>query len=218
MDRPRKIAFIDTETTGLSHLNRAWEIAVILRETDQIDTSVLSEAEPRQVPGEVAETEHLFQVEYRPSTLPDGTEPQALEIGGWRERGFSLPGMNYRESLVDQGVLTAYGPEWTIARSVNRLLKGATLVGVGTHYDAETLGRMFLRHGLDWQPWHYDIQDCKTLTRGYLRARNDAGHDYDIWGSSEQLAAAIGVEPPSDEERHTALGDARWARRWFDAL
>ena len=36
--------------------------------------------------------------------------------------------------------------------------------------------------------------------------------------SRAQLAAAIGVPPAAAAERHTALGDARWAARWFDAL
>lgn len=35
---------------------------------------------------------------------------------------------------------------------------------------------------------------------------------------SDDLSRACGVEPPSEEDRHTALGDARWAMRWYDAM
>lgn len=35
---------------------------------------------------------------------------------------------------------------------------------------------------------------------------------------SDDLSRACGVEPPSEEERHTALGDARWVKRWYDHI
>lgn len=35
---------------------------------------------------------------------------------------------------------------------------------------------------------------------------------------SDDLSRACGVEPPSEEERHTALGDARWVQRWYDHI
>jgi hypothetical protein len=35
---------------------------------------------------------------------------------------------------------------------------------------------------------------------------------------SDQLMEAIGVPVPSDEQRHTALGDAQWAMATYDAV
>lgn len=35
---------------------------------------------------------------------------------------------------------------------------------------------------------------------------------------SDDLSRACGVEPPTPEERHTALGDARWVKRWYDHI
>jgi hypothetical protein len=32
------------------------------------------------------------------------------------------------------------------------------------------------------------------------------------------LSFAVGVEPPRVGERHTAMGDARWAMRLYDAI
>lgn len=35
---------------------------------------------------------------------------------------------------------------------------------------------------------------------------------------SDDLSRACGVEPPAEDERHTALGDARWVKRWYDHI
>ncbi|MCK8670968.1 hypothetical protein M1M07_07535 [Rhodococcus sp. HM1] len=35
---------------------------------------------------------------------------------------------------------------------------------------------------------------------------------------SDDLSRACGVEPPAPEERHTALGDASWVKRWYDHI
>jgi hypothetical protein len=32
------------------------------------------------------------------------------------------------------------------------------------------------------------------------------------------VSQKVGVEPPSDEERHTAIGDARWVKRMYEAV
>lgn len=35
---------------------------------------------------------------------------------------------------------------------------------------------------------------------------------------SDELSRLCGVEPSGEHERHTALGDARWAMRRYDAI
>ena len=35
---------------------------------------------------------------------------------------------------------------------------------------------------------------------------------------SDDLSAALGVEAVSPEERHTAMGDALWAKRIYDRV
>jgi hypothetical protein len=64
--------------------------------------------------------------------------------------------------------------------------------------------------------WHYYPQDFVTLTVGYL-----AGQGKPVpplpW-RSDDLSRLIGVEPPGDQDRHTALGDATWAARVWDAI
>lgn len=194
------LAFVDCETTALGPLARPWEVAVILRSTEELD---------------VPDGEWLYQVEYTPSRLPDGTQSSALKVGGWGTRGWGTGASVYREALIEQDVATASGGEWTIADSLNRLLEGVVLIGVGPHFDAAVLSRMFRRHGLPDQPWHYAITDLKSATYGWAVAR---GMHPDLPMSSAELADLAGVEPARVEDRHTALGDARWAVRWWDAL
>ena len=35
---------------------------------------------------------------------------------------------------------------------------------------------------------------------------------------SDDLSRACGVTPPEGDDRHTALGDARWVMAWYDAM
>lgn len=204
-DRP--LVFVDTETTCLGYHARPWEIAVIRREPDG------------------TETESVFQVSYGIHNLPAGTEPMALHIGGWLLRG--APCSDYLEELAEaEDVAVFKNSEEPIAKAVHDLLRDQpVLVGVGVHFDAAVLGRMFRRHNLPDEPWHYAILDLKAASWGSVNSCLAGGfvtppltEAVRLPLSSERLAAACGVAPPTKEERHTALGDARWAERWYDAL
>lgn len=192
----RPICFIDTETTCLGPHARPWEIAVIRRDPDG------------------GQTEHLAQVAYRLQTLPAHTDPKALHLAGWLFRGADGQ-YDYLESL-NIAEARRYDTEEDAARWLSRLLADEPiLVGVGVHFDAAVLGAMFIRHGLEPEPWHYGILDLKAATWGAL---SDRAQVVPLPLRSETLAAELDVVPPASEERHTALGDARWAARWFDAL
>lgn len=87
--------------------------------------------------------------------------------------------------------------------------------------------------------WHYHLIDVEALAVGYLYglkrshehevlppdAYDDPAVQAAIVGSSyrslpwrsDDLSSALGVMV-SDEDRHTALGDARWARRIYQAV
>jgi hypothetical protein len=89
-------------------------------------------------------------------------------------------------------------------------------------------------NGICWSG-HYHLCDVENLAVGWLSAyaaylERDgtvAEHALDRaaelrriaappWNSDE-LSRAVGVEPDEDE-RHTALGDAKWARAIYDAV
>src|SRR5690606_15714544 len=113
-------------------------------------------------------------------------------------------------------------------------------VGSVPNFDTETLAAMLRRHRL-CPAWHYHLIDVEALAVGYLHGRavelDRSGEQFsgEPWDApaneasrlrtytgmpwrSDNLSAAIGVEPPTTDERHTAMGDARWAMRMYDAI
>lgn len=212
----RPIVFLDTETTALGHQARPWEIAVIHRRSQQ---------GPIAHPGTVVtEDTWVLQVEYDFPSLPAGTTAKALDVGRWLTRG--APGATYLDEVNADGVNVMTGDEADIARKLADLLHDEPiLAGVGVHFDAAVLSAMFNRHDLPEQPWHYALLDLKSASWGFLRGREmtiELSEAIRFAGGlpvrSEAIAQALCVDPPADDERHTALGDARWARRWFDVL
>lgn len=93
-------------------------------------------------------------------------------------------------------------------------LAGAHLVGAVPDFDARFLAKFLRAHG-QAPAWHYHLIDVEALMAGALAARGETIIE-PPWNSRD-LAAAFGVEQPADEE-HTALGDARWAMRCYDAV
>lgn len=203
----RPICFVDVESTALGAKAVAWEVAIVRREVDgTVHQGVLQQA-------------------FTLWTLPEGTEPQALDVGGWLRRG--QDNSSYLADLPESVRILRTESEETFARQVHGWLHDEPLlVGVGVAFDAAVLSSMFLRHDLPEQPWHYGIVDLKAATWGNLLGQDTVNglggvpvpEDLALPMHSERLAAALGVEPCAPEERHTALGDARWAARWYDAL
>jgi len=183
------IVYLDTETDGLHHGRKAWEVAMI-REDD----------------GGVRERQFFVGIDLRSS------DPAGLQVGGFWDRhpaGRKMSGKT-TDGVPCPPVLSKHDA----AREVMSWTFGAVLVGVGTHFDAETLAGLLRAEG--YVPsWHYALVDVKSMGAGFLLAHGKGQPE--PWVSDE-LARACGVEPPSDEDRHTALGDARWARRWFHTM
>ncbi|MDF9718101.1 hypothetical protein, partial [Nocardioides sp. ChNu-99] len=100
-----------------------------------------------------------------------------------------------------------------LARMVERETRGATLVGVNPGFDVHVLDKMLRRHRLA-PAWHYWPIDVKSMAVGALHAR---GLD-DLPDSSDALAELCGVTPLPPALRHTAMGDATWARDWYDRI
>nr|WP_161387588.1 exonuclease domain-containing protein [Enterococcus hirae] len=88
------------------------------------------------------------------------------------------------------------------------------VVGAVPNFDTERIALLLRRHGIE-PGWHYHLIDVENLAIGYLAAQ---GVHLDLPWNSDALTAALGLPPVPEDERHTAMGDARWAMRIYDAV
>jgi hypothetical protein len=113
---------------------------------------------------------------------------------------------------------------------IARWTHGAHMIGNVTSFDTIAFERLMRRQGL-LASWHYHLIDVENLAVGYLKGLAKgispstgrlpmAGAEVlsQLPWDSDALSEALGVKPPSDDERHTALGDARWALAMWDAV
>jgi hypothetical protein len=208
-----RLVFLDTETVTLEPgPDVIWEIGAIVRGPGMADLDLLWQVRPNMAKA----------------------EPKALEISRFHER-FLLPDDVDAAAIVDGVVVplestSARGPE--LAARLVSALTGRHVVGCVPNFDTERVG--LLLRALGAGPcWHYHLIDVENLAVGYLlgqvahvrtaAASALAAHVRDIrditappW-DSETLSRALGVEPDAFD-RHTALGDCRWARAIHDAV
>lgn len=225
-----RLVFLDTETTGLDpDLHEVWEVACIVRE--------LPDAEGKADGKD--EGEYVWQL---PVDL-GRADPFALNVGRFHERRWEGGGdgdawSGRAEGLHEAGArdlherVVAPGRLGSWARMFAELTWGAHLVGAVVSFDEERLRRLLRAHGA-CPGWHYHLIDVENLAAGYIRgAADEQGEADDEWAtrwyaaaetagrlpwSSEDLSKGIGVEP-DQFDRHTALGDARWAAKIYDAV
>lgn len=176
------VVFLDTETTSLDpRSRRAWDVAMIRREPDG------------------SEQTHCYFVE--DVDLADAN-PFSLRVGHFYERH-----PNYMEGRRLDTPYMSY-EEIHVARMVERITRGAHLVGAVPSFDTETLAGMLWRNGFV-PAWHHHLIDVENLVAGYL----GVPPPYD----SRELSLAVGVDRMTYRE-HTAYGDALWARDLYDAV
>jgi DNA polymerase III alpha subunit (gram-positive type) len=119
--------------------------------------------------------------------------PKALEVNGYGEREFA-PALPWR----------------TAAITLHGALKGAVVVGNAVHFDLAFTSAFIRRHSsLDPQPWDHRAVDLKSLAAGRI------GID-----PRKLTSGAIGRHfgEPLPEDAHSALADAHWNRRLYNAM
>jgi hypothetical protein len=188
------LVFLDTETTGLSLYDDIWEFAAIRRDPDGTETEL-----------------HLF-LEHdviKCKRLPESFRADherrfpATHHGGWH------PDVVRKFDAAD--IITDF-------------LNGRPhIVGAVPNFDTERIARLCEGQFHDWKaPWHYHLIDVENLAVGYLRGQvngeaEGGTFEYAPPWDSDVIATALGVTI-SDDERHTAMGDVRWAMRIYDAV
>ena len=208
-----RLCFIDTETTSLRPDRRAWEVGLIVRD-----------------PG-CEDVEHQWFVRTEDLDLGNA-DVMSLKIGRFYERHPQM-----------RGLAGTVPGEAAVLADVEKMTRGAHLVGAVPNFDADVLGARMRAHGI-CPSWHYHLIDCEALAIGFLNGRrarqNEIVDGYPLendgkeapglvrWNSpgpwdvplpwkSDDLSAALGITA-GDEGRHTALGDAKWARAIYDAV
>lgn len=125
-------------------------------------------------------------------------DPASLRIGRYHQRHPQEDGDPHALCLPEAGV----------ARWVETNTRGAHLVGAVPSFDEETLALMLFRNNL-CPSWHYHLVDVETLAAGALGVEPP-------W-KSDDLLERFGVVV-SEDDRHTALGDAIAVRDLYDAI
>ena len=201
------IAFVDCETTSLRFDRRAWEIAVILRKGD---------GSPDVEQSWLIDIDHLEL---------GNADLASLKIGRFFERHPHVA------SADPDWNAPACHDEGDALREVEFMTRGAHIVGAVPNFDTEVLGNRMRANGI-CPSSHYHVIDVETLAVGWLRAQIEIARlkgmapvqcGFDLrelaappW-KSDDLAAALGLKV-SEDARHTALGDARFARDIYDAV
>lgn len=186
------LVFLDTETTGLGLDADIWEFAAIRRHPDGQEIEL-----------------HLF-IDH--AVAKCRTLPEAF-LADHEKRWPTHADQFTTQAKAAYEIAKFLAPDFHNGR--------AHIVGAVPDFDTSKLERLLTRHGFGPQ-WHYHLIDVENLAVGYLAglARVGAWPPLDIpplpWDSDE-LSRAIGVEPPTTE-RHTAMGDARWARDIYDRV
>ena len=226
------ICAVDTETTSLRPDRRAWEIGVIRRdENGERDCQFfvalpdidLPEADP-----------FSLDVGRFWGRHPDAAAVAAGNGSVWTsgsQAGWDLHPENGRTAwnVPDGAVLDACDAAAVVAAWTHR----AHLVGMVPNFDAEVLAALLRDNNLT-PTWHHHLTDVGTLAVGWLAGQvvadaegrgihRETGlallrEDFALPWKSDDVSRAVGVEPPGDDERHTALGDARWAQRIYDRV
>lgn len=149
MDGPTPtLVFIDTETTSLRPDRRAWDIGLVVRAPDEVDS------------------EHQWFVGAWELDLGNA-DVRALKIGGFYDR-------HPQGKRSDSYYLP--GSELDVLLQVEQLTRDAILVGAVPNFDAEVLGTRMRANGI--QPsWHYHLVDVETLAAGHRGFRPPWGFD-----------------------------------------
>jgi hypothetical protein len=198
------IAFLDCETTSLRHDRRAWEVGIIDRRPGHSDV------------------EHSWFIELNDLDLGNA-DLRSLEVGRFHDR-------HPHARLDEEPDPFAALDETSVMMQVEAITRGAHIVGAVVNFDTEVLGNQMRQNGI-CPSWHYHLCDVENLAAGWLHRHaavleNRAGAIDEAtalrevarppW-DSHALSRAVGVEPDGFD-RHTALGDAKWARAIFDAV
>lgn len=183
------LAFLDCETTKLGPGARAWEIGLIRRPAGATRTD---------------DRKHHWFI-YTHDLDLGNADPTSLTIGRFYER--------HPQALYNKHAAGAR-PENQVMEEIEKLTRGARILGSKPSFDQEILDARMRAHGLI-PAWHHHPEDVPAMARGWKigmgTPRNEAPR------RSDDISRACGINP-DDYDRHTALGDCAWMRDLYDRV
>jgi hypothetical protein len=237
MTAPAPIVAIDIETDGLHPGRRVWEVAMIRRDYDQPDEDGRSRW--------TETTFHTFVGIDLKNSDPKGL--QVGGFWDRHPAGRKLSSKPPCPTDLGNGVMSKHDAASTVMRmtfgahvvGVNPAFDADTLSGLlraegyiaSWHYHLVDMVAMSVGY-LAGRPQKVVLGVDLGTDRGSVVAMEaSSGHMWTLpkegpwvgrtpigppW-KSDELSRACGVEPPGGD-RHTALADAKWALRWYDAI
>jgi hypothetical protein len=196
-----RVVVLDLETTGLEPAqgHEPWEYGLIVRDPGQPNT------------------EHLWR------TMPDlsKADPEALAKNRFHEHAQKMhatwsPGLTFDLAVTEEPPPWGWSDPGTLARQIAGIIDGAAVVGANPGFDVERFLRPWLaRHGEAYTA-HYRPLCVTAMGYAWLCARGLAGGL--SWPlNSNEVSQRLGVDP-GGYDRHTALGDCRWAAAQLDVV
>lgn len=221
------ICFVDTETTGLHpDDHEIWEVGLILPDGDEWSWMLpvdLGRADPYALKIGGFHDRHPQgdnNIQARPGH--DDGAPLRGPWSQWSSEARWCPSLQ------------------VFAAEFCKLTADLHLVGAVVSFDEERLRRLARRNGA-CPDWHYHLIDVENLAVGYLSLvvhqlnlgfsdtgvwYNPTNDEYTLaeltelvtppWESAD-LSRAVGVVPDLFD-KHTALGDARWAKAIYQSV
>lgn len=188
------IAFVDVETTSVRPDRRAWEVGVIVRR-----------------PGRALTEFHAFVAA---SDLDlGGADHKSLAVGRFHERHPEAR----RHPDLPWPAFTTLPSEAEVMRSVEWLTRGAHLCGWNVAFDAATLDARMRSCGIS-PSFSYRHIEVRSLAAGYLAGNGGPALTPPVFWDADDINDALRIPPVPDGDRHTAMGDARWAMSIYDRV
>lgn len=239
------IVFLDTETTGLHADRRPWEIAWIRREPDGTETEHLIQIldvdlTTAELKGLQVGRFHDRYHRHRPGPVDDSIALMLERVAATEvekaTRGAIIVGAvpNFdTETLAAMLRRHQLCPTWhyqlvdieTLAAGWLRAMPDHAPIVQKHNTALASLTELELRQSHTYRDIRKNPDDRIVVDSQLADARE---HMAAVTAEgvalltppwrSDDLSRACGVEPPTPEERHTALGDARWVKRWYDFI